>query len=357
MRMVLITPTTPHRGGIAQFGTLLAHHLAAHHQLITWGFTRLYPAWLFPGSIAPDPSRHTVTCTVDIWIDGLNPLSWWRAWRTLPQVDVIIWQWWTPFWLPLIWFITWQARRNCIPTLVICHQLVEPDAAGWQAQIAVWALRRADAVLFLGSAPDNWSMPHRTVHLPALTQCMPAGPTKTSARQQLHLDTTTPVVLSFGFVRDYKGIDTIIHAMAYSQTPYHLIIAGEWWPLRIDLRQLIADYNLTQRVQIHDAYIPNEQVATYFAAADVVVLPYRSGTVSGVAGLAHQLGVPIITSDIGTLAGHIPPFAQIPATDVDAWRHTLDQFFGRTHTTHPAPEDGWHTCVNAINSLAHEIQP
>lgn len=355
MRMVLITPTTPHRGGIAHFGTLLAQRLATQHQLITWGFTRLYPRWLFPGSTLADPSEHTVTCTVDTWLDGLNPLSWWRAWRALPAVDVFIWQWWTPFWLPLIWFITWQARRRGIRTIAICHQLVEPDAATWQAQLAVWALRRADAVLFLGHAPSDWTSPHRTINLPSLADLMPHRPINAVARNHLDLDTGIPVVLSFGFVRDYKGLDTIIHAMADSHIAYHLIIAGEWWPLRSDIRQLIAHYALAHRVHIYDSYIPNEQVSTFFAAADVVVLPYRSGTVSGVAGLAQQWGIPIITSDIGALTGDIAPFAYLPAGDVSAWRDALDRFFATPVTTSSAPDDGWRACINAITALADEV--
>lgn len=355
MRMVLITPTTPHRGGIAHFGTVLAQQLDARHTLTTWGFRRLYPRWLYPGSTDADPSQHTITCTTHHQLDGLNPVTWWRAWCTLPTVDLIIWQWWSPFWLPLIWFVTWQARRRGIATLAICHQLVEPDADAWQAQLAVWALTRADAVLFLGQAPQVWPRPHRTVHLPSLTPLMPSRPTKEAARQHLNIDSAIPLVLSFGFVRDYKGIDTIIHAMANSHTAYHLIIAGEWWPLRTDIRQLITHYNLSHRVHIYDAYIPNEQVATFFAAADVVVLPYRSGSVSGVAGLAQQWGVPIITSDVGTIAGAVPPFATIAADDVPAWRDALERFFANPISAPPIPDDGWRTCIDAIDALACEV--
>ncbi|MFZ9858344.1 MAG: glycosyltransferase [Roseiflexaceae bacterium] len=356
MRMVFITPTTPHRGGIAQFGTLLACLLAQSHQLTTWGFDRLYPAWLFPGSTAPDPSHQTINCAVDMWLDGINPLSWWRACQTLKRVDLIIWQWWTPFWVPLIWFVTWQARQRGIPTLAICHQLVEPDAQAWQARIAVWSLRRADAVLFLGSAPDYWQMPHRCIHLPALSAFSRVACTHAQARHQLNLDEHTPIVLNFGFVRDYKGLDTIINAMVNSQVNYHLIIAGEWWPLRTNLRQLIAHHHMSDRVHIYDYYIPNEQVALFFAAADVVVLPYRSGTVSGVAGLAQQWGVPIIVSDVGAIAGITTPFAQLPANDSTAWQVALDRFFHTPKTTNQIPADGWSDCVHAINILAHEIQ-
>lgn len=356
MRMVLITPTTPHRGGIAHFGTLLAHRLETRHQLITWGFGRLYPDWIFPGSTDPDPSQHTITCTTHCKLDGLNPLTWWQAWRTLPPVDLIIWQWWTPFWLPLIWFITWQARRRGIATLSICHQLLEPDAAPWQTQLAVWALKRADAVLFLGQAPHMWSGVHRAIHLPSLTPMMNNQPTKGIARHHLRIDPTTPVVLSFGFVRDYKGLDTIIHAMAHSRIPYHLIVAGEWWPMRTDIHQLITHYQLSQRIHIYDTYIPNEQVATFFAAADIVVLPYRGGSVSGVAGLAQQWGVPIMTSDVGTLAGSVAPFASLPVDAVLAWRDALDRFFALPTSAPPIPDDGWYACLSAIDALANEVQ-
>ncbi len=354
--IVLITPTTPHRGGIAQFGTLLARHLVTQHYLITWGFRRLYPDWLFPGSTAPDPSKDTITCTVDHWLDGINPYSWWRAWRTLSAVNVIIWQWWTPFWIPLLFFITWQARRNGIATVAICHQLVEPDAPQWQARIAVWALRRADAVLFLGVAPNNWPTPYRCIELPTLHSFMSSSySSRHDARHRLGIETTTPIVLFFGFIRDYKGLDTIIHAMALSHIPYHLIIAGEWWPLRIDIHQLITDYNLMHRIHIYNEYIPNEQVSLYFMAADVVVLPYRSGTVSGVAGLAHHFGIPIMTSTVGALAGSVPPISRLPAQDVAAWRRALDDFFCEHTPQSPSTHDGWAYCMSALDTLCDEI--
>lgn len=355
MRMLLITPTTPHRGGIAQFGTLLATHLAHQHHLITWGFRRLYPRWLFPGSTLPDPSQQRTHCPVNTWLDALNPYTWWRAWRTLPSVDIIIWQWWTPFWVPFILFTTWQARRRNIPTLAICHQLVEPDANSWQAQIAMWVLQRANAVVFLGIAPGNWVGAHRRCDLPSLRAFMSDAPPTPDARQHLTLEATTSIVLFFGFVRDYKGLDTIIHAMAQSQMPYHLLIAGEWWPLRVHIDQLIHDYALTPRVHIHNHYIPNEHVATYFAASDVVVLPYRSGTVSGVAGLAQQYRVPIITSNVGALGGVGTPYATLPADNIEAWRDALDDFFRTPVAPQPPHDDGWSACVHAINVLAEEF--
>lgn len=354
IRVVLITPTTPHRGGIAHFGTLLAHHLGKHYQLVTWGFRRLYPAWLFPGSTAPDPSHHTVQCTVDTWIDALNPWSWWYAWRYMPGVDRIIWQWWSPFWIPFILFVTWQARRRRIPTIAICHQLVEPDAAEWQARIACWVLARADAVLFLGEAPSQWETPYRICALPSFDALIRDIPSKSEARQHLRINHDTPVVLCFGFVRDYKGIDTIIHAMAESRVAYHLIIAGEWWPLRIDMRRLVNTYAIAHRIHIYDHYIPNEQVATYFVAADVVVLPYRRGNVSGVASLAQVFGIPIITSNVGALSGNTPPYASLPSDDISAWRTTLDRFFTTPPQTTTAHTTGWDACLTALTSLVNE---
>lgn len=355
MRMLLITPTTPHRGGIAQFGTLFAQHLAIRHHISTWGFDRLYPTWLFPGSTDPDPSTQTIAWPIDYVLDGLNPVSWWQAWQSRPHIDCIIWQWWTPFWVPFIWFITWQAHRNGIKTIAICHQIVEPDAASWQARIAYWALNRADGVLFLGEAPPHWHEPHRVCALPFLNAFVTPLPQRTQARTSLALDPDAHIVLCFGFVRDYKGFDTIIHAMAHSQIPYHLLLVGEWWPLRINLTQLIHTYNLANRVHIYNHYIPNEDVATYFGAADVVALPYRSGTVSGVAGLAHHFNKPLMTSNITTLAGDYPPIARIPVDDIHAWRNALDTFFQQPHTLPNTDNDGWDYCCTAIDLLVNEI--
>ncbi|NBU65594.1 MAG: glycosyltransferase, partial [Chloroflexia bacterium] len=288
--------------------------------------------------------------------------SWWQACRQIVrgQYDLIIWQWWTPYWIPLIWLLSMAARRAHITTIAISHQLVEPDAAPWQRWLAQVMLQRADGVIFLGDYTTrlpNWQTPWRVAPLPSHAAVVGSQiPDRTSARQRIGVAVDAQIVLCLGFVRPYKGIDTIISAMATSPHTYLLLIAGEWWQARQPIDELITRHQLTQRVIIHDHYIANEQIGDYLQAADLLVLPYRSGSVSGVATLAATVGLPIIASTVGAIANQAGVVAQIAPNQPDAWQAAITQFFAKkppriipTHdTTWPqlqqAIEEVWHDC-------------
>lgn len=360
-RILLIGPTTPHRGGVAHFTSMLSTVLRAQQHVTVWGFAPLYPRWLFPGNTAPDPSQTPIACHVDVWLDGTNPWDWWRHLRQLRagDYDMVIWQWWTPYWLPFIWLLHCATRRAGIPTIAISHQLVEPDAPIWQTWFAQWALRQAAGVVFLGDTttmPPDWTTPWRSAPLPlhhaVLTQPLP---TQAAARQVLGIAVDAHVVLFFGFVRRYKGLDTILNAMRRSTRAYTLLIAGEWWDdVRSILQPLVTHPELVPRLIIHDHYIPNEQVANYLQAADVLVLPYRSGSVSGVATLAASIGLPIIASTSGAIAQQPGTIATIPADDIDGWAVALDRSVGSMHRTTPGTDTSWDFFCQQLNEVWHD---
>lgn len=362
-RILLIGPTPPHRGGLVHFTAMLSTVLRHDHDVTVWGFAPLYPAWLFPGNTASDPSLTPIPCQVDAWLDGRNPWDWWRQLSALTPgtYDVVLWQWWTPYWIPFIWMLHVATRRAGIPTLVISHQLSEPDAPPWQQWLAGWALQQAAGVLVLGSQPAllaQWGKPWRAVPLPlthaALTQVLP---TRGAARQALGIATDVNVVLFFGFVRRYKGLDTVLRAMQQTHTPFVLLIAGEWWDdARAVLAPLVAHPALAGRLIIHDYYIPNEQVANYLQAADVLVLPYRSGSVSGVATLAASVGLPILASTQGAIGQQTGTMATIPPDDSVAWAVALDQHVGQTARTRPAPDVSWQFFYQQLHEVWHDIR-
>ena len=364
LRMVLIGATPPHRGGVAHFTGMLSTWVRRQHDVTVWGFDPLYPRWLFPGNTTHDPSQTPVACQVDVWMDGTKPWQWWRQLHTLNagMYDVVIWQWWTPYWIPLLWMLQHATRRAGIPTIAISHQLVEPDAPMWQQWLARWMLGHADGVVFLGdqtTMPRTWTSPWRCAPLPLHHAVMPHPlPTRAAARQQLGIDADANVVLFFGFVRRYKGLDTLLQAMQATTQPCVLVIAGEWWDdVRHLLQPLVTHPALRDRLIIHDHYIPNEQVANYMQAADVLVLPYRSGSVSGVATLAAQVGLPVLASTSGAIAQQASTVATIPATDSAAWARALDTFFAQ-----PAPpriphevDASWQFFSQQLSEVWHDI--
>lgn len=360
-RILLIGPTPPHRGGVAHFTAMLSTMLRQHATVTVWSFAPLYPAWLFPGNTAPDPSHTPIPCTVDAWLDGTNPWDWWRRLRTLvrTEYDVVLWQWWTPYWIPFIWMLHVATRRARIPSIVICHQLVEPDAPAWQRWLAHWALRQASGCIFLGdqrTAPAQWQRPWRSAPLPYFAALVRhPWPTRAEARHTLGLENDARVALFFGFVRRYKGLDTVLRAMHQTTRPITLVIAGEWWEdARETLHPLITDPALAPHLVIHDHYIPNEAVVNYLQAADVLVLPYRSGSVSGVATLAASVGLPIIASTSGAIAPHTATVATIPPDDIVAWAGALDQSVGGTARPRPALDASWQFFLQKLDEVWHD---
>ncbi|MCC7359653.1 MAG: glycosyltransferase [Anaerolineales bacterium] len=311
MNLAVVGPTYPFRGGIAHFTTLLVQHLRRRHTVDFYSYWRQYPAWLFPGNTDRDPSAEPLQEAADRSLDPYNPLTWRRVARRLAasRPDVLLLQWWTPFWLPLQAALARGARRAGAPVLFFCHQLVEPDSSPLEWQAARLGLRLGQAYIVVTErerAQLQAAYPRRRValgHHPAYEGFPNRGLTPAEARSALGLPPLdTPVFLAFGFVRKYKGLRYLLPALAQTPGAAHLLIAGEFWEDEQEYRRLIADLGLTARVTIHNRYIPNEAMEAYFVAANALVLPYLSGSQSGVGMLAIQYGLPIIATQVGGLA-------------------------------------------------------
>lgn len=310
MKYALIGPTYPFRGGLAHFTTLLVRRLREQHTVSFHSYMRQYPAWLFPGNIDPDPSTVTMRVDAQMTIDALNPLTYWRVARAIvaERPDALILQWWTPFWLPLHAVVAAAAHRAGIPVVYLCHQLVEPDSSPAEWQIARLGLFQGDAFILLTQREHAImqrafpAKPTRVTPLPVFDEFPAATQSASQARQQLGLPLDVPLLLCFGFVRRYKGINYLLEALAQVARPVHLVIAGEFWEPEQEYQAQLDRLGLADRVLLHNRYVPNEDVAAYFSAADALVLPYVSGSQSGVAMIAVHYGLPVIATDVGGLA-------------------------------------------------------
>jgi glycosyltransferase involved in cell wall biosynthesis len=112
------------------------------------------------------------------------------------------------------------------------------------------------------------------------------------------------VLLFFGYVRHYKGVDTLLHALAQVPTELQvsLLIAGEFYEPEQQYRDLIRTLGIANRVQIHNRYISEPEWSDLFAASDALVLPYRAASQSMSITLAYEFGKPVIVSRVGGLA-------------------------------------------------------
>lgn len=373
MKFSVIGPTVPFRGGIAHYTTLLVRHLRQRHSVVFYSYARQYPRWLFPGSVLPDPSVQPIQESCVRTIDALHPITWWQTARRIvaDQPDVLLLQWWTPFWVPLLCVITVLVRRAKIPILFLCHQLVAHDASIIERSLAYPALRLGDGLIVV-SAEDRATArrmfpdkPVRLGHHPIYDGFPRVGLTRDQARARLGIASDEPMLLFFGFVRRYKGLRYLLEALSQLAPNPRLLIAGEFWENEKIYRDLIRRLNLQPRVIIHNRYIRNEEIEAYFVAADALALPYIEGSQSGAGMIALYYGLPVIATSVGGLAETIVDGETgliVPPADSVALARALERFFKeglsdafRANIARTRERLSWEKLIDLIEELGREI--
>jgi glycosyltransferase involved in cell wall biosynthesis len=318
MKIAVVGPTYPYRGGIAHYTTLLVRHLReAGHQTRFYSFTRQYPRWLFPGKTDRDPSCAPLHVDCEYVLDPINPLTWWQLYRKVSSdtPDVLLLQWWVPYWTPSLTMISrWIKRNTTIRIFYICHNVMPHDGGGFlDRRLASVVLHRGDAFI-VHSDQDRYYLhallPQANIvktYLPSYAELARQSQGDAAAteplRVQFGLPDDCPVLLFFGFVRPYKGLEYLIQAMplVLKQIKVHLLVVGEFWSSPEFYAQYARDFGVEQSITFVNKYIPNEGLQPYFDLAEVVVLPYISATQSAVVQLAFGFGKPVITTRVGGL--------------------------------------------------------
>ena len=365
-------PFHPYRGGIAHHTTLLAAALAERHPVLGVNFTRLYPGVLFPGRTQFDASRAPLAAPgvrVERLVDSIGPHTWPRAARAVRAhgTRLLIVQWWHPFFAPACRALASRARRAGARVVFLCHNVLPHEHSRLDAALVRLGLGAADAYL-VQSATDRERIaalfPHRphvlTPH-PAYTFFARGAIDRAQARATLGVE--GPVVLFFGLIRAYKGLDVLLRALAHARTrvPITLLVAGEFYEDRRPYEDLVRQLGLQDAVRIHDRYIPNEEVEAFFRAADLVVLPYRSATQSGIAQIALGFEIPVVVTRVGGLPEVVREGETgftVPAEDPAALGAVLADFFVaqraigmKPHLQNAADAFSWATMRAAVGRL------
>lgn len=302
-KVVLIGPVLPYRGGIAQHTTMLKREMAKITDVLTISFSRQYPSWLFPGESDKDPDYegHQEDLT-EYLIDSLNPVSWYKTIRRVIEYKAqsVIIPWWTVFWAPCIGYIARSLRKKGIEIIFFCHNVVEHEAAAWKTFLTRMVLKNAtrfvvhtkeDEANLRALFPDA----KITVHPHPIYDQFPEPKGELSRRGSLEM-------LFYGFVRPYKGLDDLIGAMALLKgKDIKLTIAGEFWGGEQETRKRIDELDLSSQIELRPRYHSDAETAELFNRADVVVLPYRSATGSGVVPIAYHYNKPVIVTRVGGL--------------------------------------------------------
>ena len=309
LRVALVGPTHPFKGGVAAHTTSLAHELAdAGHDVTLVSWSHLYPAALYPGEQAvpggaPDVAPFPRTLRVLSWA---RPDTWVRAGRRLRDVDVVVLVHVVPAVVPAHLALLRAAGAGGggrgPRVVVIAHNVLPHETHPGDRSLVGALLRRADAVVVHSDeqarvAADLGAQRVREVDLPPH---LPGGPPEPRPPHD-----GPARLLSLGIVRDYKGVDLLVEALR-EVDGVTLTVAGELWgEAGRRVRELAADPRLRGRVEVHGGYVPAERIAGLMARHDVAALPYRSATASQNVLLARRHGLPVLATTVGTFPAQV----------------------------------------------------
>lgn len=309
MKIAFVGPFPPFRGGIAQFTARLYDTLIERypeHTFIPVSFSRLYPSLLFPGTSQMEPPGSGRYFRVIRLLDSCNPIRWPSARHFFRDnsFDRIIVQWWNPFFAPVL--------LNSIPpnirTTAICHNVLPHEGFLLSRMLTSRFIKRMDLLVTHSASglDEVESITGRSdtlgLYLPLYDQYLNTGVDRSSSRQELGYSADTRVVLFFGLIRPYKGLMDLIEAMKLLPRRISLLIVGECYSDSDEILNAIGSEKLSGRVIWVNEFVPDDQVAKYFLASDVVALPYRHATQSAVAQIALSFGRVLVLTDTGGLS-------------------------------------------------------
>jgi len=311
MKITILGTAFPLRGGIAHYNALLAAALGATHTVDTVTFKRQYPAFLFPGKTQQESGETVTAVPAPALVDSINPLNWVRIGRMIRdrRPDVLIFKYWLPFFGPCFGTIARIVRSNKhTQILCICDNVLPHERRPLDIAFTRYAFSAVDAFIVQSSAVERdlqQLLPGaRYRHVPhPVYNIFGTAAGKAEARTRLGISDRR-VILFFGYVRRYKGLQILLQAMPLlpAHLPVRLLVVGEFYDDEQSYRELVRTSGLAHTVTIHADYVPNAQVGEFFSAADVVVLPYISATQSGIAQIAYNFDRPVIATDVGGLA-------------------------------------------------------
>lgn len=307
MRFSFLSAFPPFRGGIAQFGAALVSELRKEHDVSTFTFTRQYPELLFPGTSQYDTAAPGETGAARV-LDSINPFSWHRTARQMLKgdPDVAVLRYWMPFFAPAMGTVAGFLRKHRVKVVSIVDNAIPHEPHLYDKPLTRWFLGRNDGLIAMTRAVEGdirelcpKARVHRMPH--PLYDHLGAAVPRRDARARLGLAMRARVLLFFGLIRDYKGLDLLIDAFGSLGTDYQLVIAGEpYGPFAQYLEQIKRNPH-KDNIHVHARFIADAEVPAFFGAADAVVLPYRSATQSGVTAMAFHFGVPVVATDVGGL--------------------------------------------------------
>ncbi|MBL7128923.1 MAG: glycosyltransferase [Ignavibacteria bacterium] len=315
MKIVIVGPVYPYRGGNALYVSHLYEMLCKIFDVKVINYKLLYPSLFFPGTTQEDKSSIKIKqVPSDRVVNSINPLSWIKAANIIKkeQADLVVFDWWNPFFGLCHYTISFLLKKKYKDKILfITENVISHEKRFIDKLLTQIGLKNASKFLVLSKIVEEtvkYYSGERKIYKSALPiyDCYQfENITNTNAiKKDLEFNQDDKVILFFGYVRKYKGLLILIEAIPEVLREYtnsRLLVVGEFYDSPNEYYEKIKELNLESHVKIINEFVPNEEVGKYFSVSDVVVLPYKSGTQSGVLNIAYGFNKPVVVTKVGSL--------------------------------------------------------
>jgi glycosyltransferase involved in cell wall biosynthesis len=373
MKITILSTAYPLRGGISHFIGLLYKELSGNNSVNVITFKRQYPSIFFPGKSQIESGNTVEKIPTEVLVDSINPISWIKVGRKIQKdsPDLLIFKYWMPFFAPCFGPISKIARKNGkTKVLIICDNVIPHEKKPGDKASTKYFFRFVDYFVLLSKkvqadllklkpGAKNKILPH-----PIYSNF--GNPIdKTKARKFLNLPEKEKLILFFGFIRDYKGLDVLLEAVAKLKGKnIKLIVAGEFYSNEEKYKKIINEFQLKDHLHLFTDFIPTSEVKYYFSASDVVILPYRDATQSGIVQIAMNFNKPVIATNVGGLGEVISDNQTgfiVEKENPGALARAIEKFFAEDKENEfvknieiESEKYSWSKFVNGIQELTQE---
>jgi len=309
MKIAYLSTFYPFRGGITHFNHSLLKAFNLNHEAKAFTFKRQYPDLLFPGKTQYVTDEDIIEqISAKRVLDTINPFSYIKTANEIRKFnpDLLVMKYWMPFFAPSLGYVAGNLKKKSCKVISILDNVVPHEKKFYDIPFSKYFLQRNSGFVVMSDTvkndllqlkPDAKFIEHEHPFYNHFGNKID----RSEACHKLGIPENKKIILFFGFVRDYKGLDILIETMKYLSDDYYLVIAGEVYGDEKKYFELIERNNIANSTQVNLRYIADHEVSLFFSAADVNVLPYKSATQSGILAIAYHFELPVIVTDVGSL--------------------------------------------------------
>jgi glycosyltransferase involved in cell wall biosynthesis len=373
--IIIIGPAHPLRGGLASFDERLARAFQqAGDDAIIYTFSLQYPNFLFPGTTQYSSEPAPTDIKIKVCINSVYPLNWIQVGNELKNLkpDIIVVRYWLPFMGPCLGTILRRVKKNRHTRIItIADNIIPHEKRAGDKQFTQYFIKPVDAFITMSEKVMRdlrgftQKLAKQIVH--PLYDNFGEKVGKATAREYLNINTDENIILFFGFIRKYKGLDLLLEAMKILKENTKseilnpkLLAAGEFYEDKKNYDELIDKLNIADQLILRTDFISDSEVKYYLSACDFVIQPYRFATQSGVTPLAYHFEKPMLVTNVGGLPDLVPDGkvglvceptpASIASHILKLYELGEDYFL--PHLREEKKKYSWSVLVNTIKELA-----